>query len=112
MTTIVDHDYHTGITETYHKDAMTGKIHVKQEQDVEGLFSLNAIDRNTAKTGWKEEFHKVASIPLNIINIWREEMKASGYPNPNPLAKEHERWLIAKINSSDFLKLRTKEGVI
>jgi hypothetical protein len=109
---IVDYDPHTGITETYQKDEMSGKISIHKTQDITGLTNINTEERNNASSGWKEEFHKVASIPLTIIEMWREELKRAGYPDPNPLAKCNEKWFIAKINSSDFLKLRTKTGVI
>lgn len=112
MTKIVDYDPHTGMTETYKRDQMTGEIKLNRSQDVDGLFRSNMAQRNAAGTGWKEEFHKVASIPLVVIEMWTNELKAAGYSNPNPLAKENEKWLIAKINSSDFFKLRTKGGRI
>ena len=112
MTKIVDYDHVTGVTETYVKDQMTGEIKVNRTQEVDGLFNVNAEQRSAAGTGWKEEFHKVASIPTVVVEMWREELKAKGYSNPNPLAAENNMWLIAKLNSSDFLKLRTKEGNI
>lgn len=110
MTKIVDYDAATGITETYKRDHLTGEIKVNRSQNVDPLFNVNAVERNGASTGWKEDFHKVASIPLIVIEMWTNEMKAAGFSNPNPLAKENEKWLIAKINSSDFFKLRTKTG--
>lgn len=109
---IVDYDPYTGITETYHKDAMTGQISIHKTQDISALTNINTIQRNEASSGWKEEFHKVASIPLTIIDMWREELKREGRSDPNPLAKCNEKWFIGKINSSDFLKLRTKTGNI
>ena len=72
----------------------------------------NSIDRNAASTGWKQDFHKVASIPPLVVEMWYNELKAAGYANPNPMAKENNVWLMAKLNSNDFLKLRTKEGNI
>jgi len=52
---------------------------------------------------------KVASIPVVVVDMWREEMKAQGYPNPDPLHKDNWAWLVAKLNNSEFGKLRTNE---
>lgn len=112
MPRIVDYDAHTGITETFVKDQMTGVISINQSQDLSLLNKINTQQRNNAERGFKGDWHKVASIPLVMIEIWRNEMKAAGYSNPNPLAKENEVWLMAKLNSRDFSKLRTKEGRI
>jgi len=112
MATFKDYDPHTGITETFYQDPMTGIIKVNQSQPVQLLTDNNKAERISAGSGWKESFHKVASIPLVVIDIWREELKLMGDRDPNPLAKSNEKWFIAKLNSNDFLKLRTKEGVI
>ena len=110
MSKIVDFDPYTGITETFHKDPITGQVRVNKSQDLSPFMKANAIDRNSVKTGWKEDFHKVASIPPLVVEMWYNELKAAGYSNPNPMAKENNVWLMAKLNNSDFLKLRTKEG--
>ena len=110
MSIILDADRHTGILETYEKDINTGQVRVKKTQDVEGIFKLNQREKNDNSNGWRGEFHKVASIPLVIVDQWREELKAQGASNPDPLAKENKMFLIAKLNNSDFSKLRTKEG--
>jgi hypothetical protein len=112
MTRIVDYDAYSGITETYHKDPVTGKISVNKSKDLTANFDQNALERNSAKTGWKESFHKVASIDPIVIEMWYNELRAAGYQNPNPLAAENKMWLIAKLNSRDFQKLRTKDGII
>lgn len=111
MTKIVDYDAYSGITETFVKDNMTGEIKINKSQEVSGLFANNLQQRNSSR-GWKQDWHKVASIPLVVVELWREELKAKGYSNPDPLAKENNVWLMAKLNSKDFIKLRTKEGVI
>jgi hypothetical protein len=112
MGKIVDYDPHTGITETFVKDASTGKISINQAQDFSLITKLNTEQRNNAQRGFKGEWHKVASIPLVMVEMWRNEMKAQGHSNPDPLAKENKIWLMAKLNSRDFTKLRTKEGRI
>lgn len=108
---LLDYDDFTGVSEHFYKDPMTGKVTIKKTQDVEGVFNANTRLRN-GNTGWQGEMHHVASIPVVIIDMWREELKAKGVPNPDPLAKENKTFLIAKINNSEFGKLRTKEGRI
>lgn len=112
MTKFVDYDPVTGITETFKKDPTSNKIEVNQSQDVSQLFKHNRAQSNVAGDTWQGEFHKVASVPLVIVEMWGQEMRAAGYANPNPLAKEHEKWLIGKLNSPDFQRLRTKMGNI
>lgn len=102
----------TGITETFTKDRSTGKMVVNYSQDVEPFKTSNMRERSEAGENWKGDFHKVASIPQIVIQMWWNELKAAGHPNPNPLAKENHKWFIAKLNSSEFAALRTKEGNI
>ena len=112
MATFTDYDPYTGITETFYQDPMSGIIKINQSQPIQLLVDINKTERNQAVSGWKETFHKVASIPLIVIDIWREELKAMGNKDSNPLSKANEKWFIAKLNSSDYIKLRTKNGVI
>lgn len=113
MTKFVDYDPHTGVTETFYKDHSTNKIKINQAKDLGPLLKLNTIDRNaSSKTFGKETFHKVASVDAIIIDIWRQELKAKGYDNYDPLAKENKAWLIAKLNSRDFKYLKTKDVTI
>ncbi len=102
----------TGIIETFEKDAMTGKISIQKTQDVDPFFEANLQKRNNSARGWAGDWHHVASVPPIQVEIWREELKAKGATDPNPLAKCNEKWLIAKLNSRDFTKLRTKTGRI
>lgn len=107
-----DVDLQTGIIETYSKDHITGKINVHKQQDVSPFLDANQTERNSDSGNWKGEWHKVASIPPILIEMWTEELKAKGASNPYPLAPENKAFLIAKINSTEFSKLRTKAGRI
>lgn len=80
--------------------------------DVAPTFNLNTEQRNNAQTGWKGDMHHVARIDMVIIEMWRNEMKAAGHTDCDPLSRDNRKWLAAKLNSSDFLKLRTKTGRI
>lgn len=78
---------------------------VQTVQDVEPYLRKNAQERSNGD-GWKGDLHKVASIPMVVIEKWQNEL------GDNPLAKRNRKWLIAKLNNNDYLKLRTKEGRI
>ena len=112
MAKILDIDPASGLVETFDQDKMTGKITVKKFQEVDTLFDANAADRNSSGAGWQGEFHKVASIPLIVVEMWWGELRAKGVSNPDPFCKDNKPWLIAKLNNRDWQKLRTKEGRI
>ena len=109
---MIDIDPQTGIIETFSKDATTGKIHIHKQQDVNPFLEFNQAEMSNQSGGFKGGWHKMASIPPIVIEMWREEMKAKGYPNPNPLDAENRKFLLGKLNSPDWNKLRTKQGVI
>lgn len=109
---MIDIDPQTGIIETFSKDAITGKIHIHKQQDVNPFLQFNQNEMNNQSSGFKGGWHKMASIPPIVIEQWREEMKAKGYDNPNPLDAENRKFLLSKLNSPDWNKLRTKQGVI
>ena len=107
-----DIDAQTGIIETFSKDALTGKIHIHKEQDVNPFLQANKNELNAQSGGFKGDMHKMASIPPIVLEMWREDMKKKGYTNPNPLAVENRKYLLQKLNSSEWNFLRTKQGVI
>lgn len=109
---ITDHDSFTGITEQFHKDPVTGQVRIKQTQDVESLLKVNKERLNQSSSTFEGEFHHMASVPVIMIEIWREELKAKGFPDPNPLAKCNEKWLLAKLNDPEFSGFKTKAGRI
>jgi len=109
MKRLLDYDQFTGIKETFEKDS-NGRILIKKSQNIDSLLDLNTAEKNNNDKSFRGDMHKVASIPLIFIEMWWNELKEMGAPNPNPLAKENRAFFIAKINNSDFSKLRTKEG--
>jgi hypothetical protein len=111
MSKLLDYDNFSGVVKTYHKDPVTGLITISSKQEVGDILDINQKQRSESGTGWRGDMHHVASIPINIINLWRNELKAQG-KNPNPLATENRPWLMARLNNSEFKKLRTKEGRI
>lgn len=104
-----DYDPYTGIREDIGKDD-SGKVVIKRTADVQNRFDANTREKLNAKSGWKEDFHKVASIPWIVVQQWREELIKKGAPDPNPLAKINRPFLTAKLNNRDNSKLRTKDG--
>jgi len=107
-----DIDAQTDIIETFSKDSTTGKIHIHKQQDVNPFLGANKNEMSNQSSGFSGDMHKMASIPPIVIEMWREDMKAKGYPNPNPLAVENRKYLLSKLNSPDWNFLRTKQGVI
>ena len=107
-----DIDAQTGIIETFNQDKMSGKITIHKEQDVQPFLESNKREMTDQSSGFKGDMHKMASIPPIVLEMWREEMKAQGYSNPNPLAVENRVFLKLKLNSPDWNFLRTKQGVI
>ena len=107
---LLDHNPYTGITEHFHKEGR--KITIHKTADISHELKANRLDMVEGRKGWKESFHKVASIPPIIAEIWREELKAKGADDVNPFSANNRPFLIAKLNNRDFAKLRTKEGKI
>lgn len=93
------------VTEIYHKDPHDDKFHVQIVQDVSQYLRMNKQDKDNSGTafGSKSAFHKVASIPEVVVAQWWKELGS------NPLSKENRKWLIAKLNSNEFERLKTKE---
>jgi len=54
----------------------------------------------------------MASIPPIVIVQWTEELKKHGADCINPLDAKNRKFLLAKLNSPEWNKLRTKQGVI
>lgn len=106
-----DIDAQTGIIEKYSKDD-NGKIKVYQTQDVQPFIEQNKQDKSLATQGFKGNYHKMASIPPIVVVQWTEELKARGADNTNPLDIQNRKFLLAKLNSPEWNKLRTKQGVI
>jgi len=106
---IFDVDKTTGIIETFSQ--VNGRNVIRKSQNTDRIIKANMEDvKNQASNGWKGDMHKVASIPLIIVDQWREELKATGARDCNPLSETNRNFLICKINSSEWSRLRTKQG--
>ncbi len=112
MKRLLEVDDFTGIVDTFEQDPMTGKISINKTQEVGDLLDLNQAERLSNSGSFRGDMHKVASIPLIFIDQWREELKAMGAANINPLANANKAFFVGKLNSRNWAKLRTKEGRI
>ena len=110
---LFDVDRFSGIVEHISKNDF-GQNVIQRSQNTDAIFDANTreLNNNASGNNWKGDMHKVASVPLIIVDMWREELKASGAHNCNPLHNDNKIFLIAKINSTEFSKLRTKQGRI
>lgn len=77
-----------------------GTVTFRTDYHVDQSLDANAAARNMAEPGWKNDWHRVASIPLNVF--WDQ---LAG-PSKQDDRKFISRWL----NDSDHAKFRTKEG--
>lgn len=93
--------------DTYHYyDHDTRQTTIETREDVEPLLSSNQRKKNDSGTGWKGNFHHIASIPQTLYYQWWREFGG------NPMNPENRPRLMAKLRDRDFNKLRTKEGKI
>jgi hypothetical protein len=103
-----DHDKETGITE--HFGVIDGRAVIKTSQDITSIIDDNKRDAGSASSGWAGDMHHVARIPMIVVEQWRNELKASGAHDTNPLSRANKQFFISKINNGDFKSLRTKAG--
>lgn len=84
-----------------------GSVHVESWQDPEPFLDINKA-MFTHNDGWNADKtqRRVATIPNILIQKWLEE---EGLDIHNPA---HENRLKAKLNSSEYLYLRTAPGRI
>lgn len=82
-----------------------GSIHVESHQDAAPFLDLNKA-MYTHNDGWNADRtgRRIATIPNILIQKWMEE---EGW---NALDPQYEDRLKAKLNSSEYLYLRTAPG--
>lgn len=87
-------------------DETTNKTIIKTVQDVAPVLDQNQFERSQQERGWRGDLHKVASVPLVLIEEWSRELGC------NVLSPQNRHLLMMKLNNRDYGKLRTKEGRI
>lgn len=107
---LLDKDDYTGITE--HVSIHDGKIHTKTTQNISDVIDLNTVNRSENGEGWKGDMHHVARIPMIVVESWRNELKAKGAHDTNPLSANNKKYFISKLNDFNYSRLRTKTGKI
>jgi hypothetical protein len=70
---------------------------------VEQTIKENAEARASASSNWKGEYHRIASIPLNIAH-------QSGFVEA--ITQQDDKWLSRYLNDSENRAWRTKDGTV
>lgn len=99
-------DVNGDIIETSHYDEDSDRLVIKKTQDAKPYLDQIQKERSDQVEGWKGDLHKVATVPLVLVEEWCKEFGC------NILAKENRHLLMLKLNDSQYSKLRTKEGRI
>lgn len=98
---LLDHDAATGRT-VWVRDNGDGTMTARTDYPHDALLSENAAFRNALDPGWKGDWHRVASIPLNIFH---DQLGEAARQNDD---KYISKWL----NDADHFGFRTKEGKV
>lgn len=104
--TLFSHDAEMGRTiwETQATDRRGNPITVYRiDYDVTNLLNENLEEYNNAQRGWKGDWHKVASVPHNILH-------GSGFEKA--MEQRDDKWVKRWLNDLDNKKWRTKPGTI
>lgn len=91
-----------GMTTTMEIDG--DKTNISKSQDVEGILNYNKAKSNElGKKIYSDAYNHVASIPAILIAKWLTEENLDIY---NP---DHSERLKRKLNSNEYMYLRTSE---
>ena len=77
-----------------------GSMTFRTDYAVDPTVDANTAMRNAASPGWKGDWHKIASVPLNVFHDQLAEASRQG----------DEKYLSKWLNDSDNRAWRTKEG--
>lgn len=100
-------DAYGGLTEYFHYDESSGRFAIESVSDVGPQLDRNK-NLKTASDGYSpsREFKRVASIPAVVHLLWIERYGV------DPLIPGNEDLLRRLLNSSEWMHLRTSEGVV
>lgn len=104
---LIDFDPLTG-TATYHDyDEMEDRTIISSVQDCEPILrsNKNAYNGHDKHSFRSSEFRRVASIPNSVIEMWLKE-------GVDVFNKDHWPAVRRKLNSSDWMYLRTAPTVV
>lgn len=99
--TLFDHDPVTGRT-VWLRDNGDGTMTARTDYPHDALIDENTAFRNAVSGGWKGDYHRVASVPLNIFHDQLAEASKQG----------DDRYLSKWLNDADNAAWRTKAGKV
>lgn len=98
---LFDYNVKTG-RQTWSLTHGDGSVTYRTDYPAEPTVDANTAMRNMLDPGWKGDYHKVASIPLNVY--WDQLAEAN--------AQGDDRYISKWLNDSDNQAWRTKEGTV
>lgn len=98
---LLEWDAHTGRTVWVMFDGE--KTHVRTDYPVASLIEQNAAHRNATPSGWKGDWHHVASIPLNLLHDADTGLHEA-------FRQGDDKHISRFLNDSDNAAWRTKVG--
>ena len=103
MAEILSHDPVTGITIYHDYDSLTDKTTLHTVQDVEPILDAN---KELYKLDNRGDIRRAARIPVVLIEKWLREEGIDVFN------RDHYQAVARKLNSSEYLYLRTAPGHI
>ena len=99
--TLVSHDVKLGRT-VWSTQNPDGSTTFRTDYAVEPTIDENTALRNMASPGWKGDYHRIASIPLNVF-----------YDQLQPAIQQDDQRFISRwLNDGDNRAWRTKSGTV
>lgn len=93
-----------------------GQYVITQTADISAVLDENVANYNDGiHRGEDNTFWHMARVPLDVLEMWlREYTKATGRLLFSPFADDEHwnTWVFARLNSSEYRKLRTSPGRI
>lgn len=96
---LISHDMQLKRT-TWGRDNPDGSTTVRTDYEVDATVEANKAQRNMAQSNWAGDYHRIASIPLNVYHAELAEA----------VKQDDMRYFSKWLNDGDNLAWRTKEG--
>ena len=98
---LFDHDFKLKRT-VWVRETADGTTTFRTDYAVDDTIEANTAMRNAASSGWAGDWHKVASVPLNVFYDRLAEASRQG----------DDKYVSRFLNDSDNRAWRTKEGKV
>lgn len=82
-----------------------GKVHFRTDTPIAATLEDNLAARNAAQAGWSGDYHRVASIPMQLLydkNLGLNEA----------IKQDDSAYFKKWLNDSDNMAFRTKDGTL